>query len=131
MLDSWGSDLIVGLLATLFGGTLRVFMLLSPEMGSEPTARRKGESWWAVARRQADEGTSVAAAMPASAKLAMFAVYGLLVVIWVSIAISPVEMRWLAFLVGTVAGYVVVEFVFRAGKRSGAGGSSSDRRVST
>jgi hypothetical protein len=131
MLDSWGSDLIVGLLAMLFGGTLRVFMLLGPEGRPEPAARRKGESWWAVARRQADEGASVAAAMPASGKLAMFAVYGLLVVIWVSIAISPVEMRWIAFFVGMLAGYVVVELVFRAGKRTGAGGSSSEKRVPT
>lgn len=131
MLDSWGSDLIVGLLAMLFGGVFRVFMLLSPDKRPEPTARREGESWWALARRQADEGVSVTSAMPASAKLAMFAVYGLLAVIWVSIAISPVEMRWIAFFVGAVAGAVVVELVFRAGKRTGAGGSSSDKTVST
>jgi hypothetical protein len=131
MLDSWGSDLIVGLLAMLFGGTLRVFVLLRPEGRPEPIARRKDETWRATARRRADEGASFAAAMPASAKLAMFAIYGLLAVIWVSIAISPVEMRWVAFVVGVAAGYVVVELVFRAGKRTGASGSSSDKRDST
>lgn len=130
MLDSWGSDFIVGLMAMLLGGILRVFMLVTPQMQTAPRARRKGQTWWAAAKRRADEDASVAKTMPASAKLATFAVYGLLAVIWMSIAISPVEMRWIAFFVGVVAGYLAVELVFRAGKRSG-GGSPSDEGVST
>jgi hypothetical protein len=130
MLDSWGSDVIVGLMAMLLGGTLRVFMLVTPRLQTDPSARRKGESLWAAAKRRADEGASVTRSMPASAKLATFAVYGLLAVIWVSIAISPVEMRWIAFFVGVIAGYLVVELVFRAGKRTG-GGSPTENRAAT
>jgi hypothetical protein len=40
-------------------------------------------------------------------------------------------MRWIAFFVGALAGYFVVDVVFRLGKRTGAGGSLSDKQVST
>lgn len=69
-----------------------------------------------AARRQADEGTH----LPRSAKLAALALYGLLAVIWVSIAVSPIEVRWLAFGVGFVLGWVVHEVVFRLARRSAA-----------
>jgi hypothetical protein len=125
MLDSWGSDVIVGLMAMLFGGMLRVFTLVTPRPQTDQSLRRDGESWWGAVKRRREENSRVTATMPASAKLATLAVYGLLAVIWVSIAISPVEMRWIAFLVGVVAGYFVVEQVFRAGKRAG-GEQASD-----
>ena len=115
MLDAWGSDVVVGLFAVLFGGTLRVFMLFAPSETTRPeTRRREGETWRQTVRRSAEQGREV----PQSTKLATLALYGLLAVIWVSIAISPIEMRWLAFAVGFAVGYVVLEVVFRLAKRS-------------
>jgi hypothetical protein len=115
MLDSWGSDVIVGLFALLFGGTFRVFMLLAPPP-QRRQQRREGETWLQAARRQADQG----AQLPRSAKLAGLALYGLLAVIWASIAISPVEMRWIAFAVGFVIGLATIEGIFRFARRSAA-----------
>lgn len=115
MLDSWGSDVIVGLFALLFGGTFRVFMLVAPPPQGRQQ-RREGETWLQTARRQADQGTH----LPRSAKLAALALYGLLAVIWVSIAISPVEMRWLAFAVGFIVGLAALEGIFRFARRNAA-----------
>lgn len=112
MLESWGSDLIVGLFALLFGATLRIFALLAPP--PQRAGKREGESWRQVAMRQAEVGTH----LPTSAKLATLALYGLVAVTWVSIAVSPVEMRWLAFAVGAALGWGILETVFRVAKRT-------------
>ena len=119
MLDTWGSDLVVGLMAALLGGTLRIFALVLPESRTATSLRHQGESWLAAVRRRADEDTRTAAALPKSSIVATVALYGLIAVIWISIAISPVEWRWAAFIVGAAVGYAVVELTFRAGRRTG------------
>ncbi len=119
MLDTWVSDVVVGLFAMLFGGTFRLMMLLAPESATRAT-RVEGETWVQTARRQADAG----AHLPRSAALAACAVYGLLAVIIVTIRISAVEMRWLAFAVGFAVGLAVFEIVFRLAKRSSAAPAS-------
>jgi len=113
MLDTWGSDVIVGLFALLFGGTFRVFMLFAPPPQTRQQ-RREGETRLQVSRRQADQG----AQLPRSTKLATLALYGLLAVICVSIAVSPVEMRWPAFAVGFLTGLATLEGIFRFARRS-------------
>jgi hypothetical protein len=117
MLDTWGSDLIVGLMAALLGGTFRIFAIVVPPTRPNRNDRREGETLWSAAMRRAEEDK--AASLPKSAKLATMALYGLVAVIWISVAISPVEWRWIAFVVGTAVGYVVVELAFRAGMRTG------------
>ncbi len=122
MLDTWMSDVVVGLFALLFGLVFRLMMLFAPPSETRAT-RREGETWWETARRQADEGAN----LPKSARFAAFALYGLLAVIIVTIRISAVEMRWLAFAVGFALGLAVFEVVFRLAKRSAAtaGGSAA------
>jgi hypothetical protein len=111
MLETWGSDVVVGLFALLFGGAFRMFALVVPR---PPTDRLEGETMWEAARRHAHEE---ARPRPRSAILAALAVYGLLAVIVLTIVFSPVEMRWLAFAVGTAVGAAVVQVFFRLGKR--------------
>lgn len=119
MLDTWGSDLIVGLMAALLGGTFRIFAIVAPPTRPNRNDRREGESFWSAAMRQAKEDTGTAGSLPKSAKLATVALYGLIAVIWISVAISPVEWRWIAFVIGTAGGYVAVEVAFRGGMRTG------------
>jgi hypothetical protein len=131
VLDTWGSDLIVGLMAALLGGTLRIFAIVAPTSRPDRDGRRPGESFWSAAKRSAEEGESTASSLPRSAKLATVALYGLIAVIWISIAISPVEWRWIAFVIGTAIGYVVVELAFRAGRRTGGDQPSTGGHLAT
>jgi hypothetical protein len=114
MLDTCGSDVVVGLFALLFGAAFRTFALVVPR---PPTDRREGETMWEAARRHAEEG---ARPWPRSEILAVLAVYGLLAVIVLTIVFSGVEMRWLAFAVGTALGAGAIEAVFRHAQRGAA-----------
>ena len=125
MLDTWGSDLVVGMFAFLLGGTFRSAMLFAPPAQVPESDRREGESAWRYGRRLAQEQADANPELPRSGWIAVIAAYGLLVVTWVSIAISPVEMRWLAFFVGAVVGWVVIEVVFRLAKRNATPGEPS------
>ncbi|MGH3015736.1 MAG: hypothetical protein ACRDNR_14600 [Gaiellaceae bacterium] len=115
MIDSWINDLVLTLSGLITGALIGAVGILTPPDRARRAERRPGESFLEASRRAARESPHA----PRSALIASLGLWGFLAVLIVSIALSPLEMRWLLFFAGLAVGALAINglgWLVRQGK---------------
>jgi hypothetical protein len=115
MIESWVNDVVLTLSGMIAGSLIGTVGVFTPPDQRRRERRRPGESFLDHSRRMARESPHA----PRSVLIASLGLWGFLAVLIVSIALSPLEMRWLLFFAGLAVGALAINglgWLVRQGK---------------
>ena len=114
MLADWANTIVLVALGVGLGTAATLTQLLAPPAWEEIARSRKpGEGPWQASQRHADEQAELMKTAPRPFKLAAQAQLALVVVLVLTIWLSPVELGWWRLLISVGAGIVVTWLAFR------------------
>jgi hypothetical protein len=118
MLSSWANAIVLVALGLGLGAVACLVQLLTPpawESAREKIfrSRKTGEGRFRAFRRRADEQSELINIAPRGFRLAFYAQGALLVVLILTVWLSPVELGWWTLLLSIGAGALLMWLVFR------------------
>jgi hypothetical protein len=119
MLDPWANNAVIFLFGLIIGAIASLATLLDPREHNMP--RRPGETFIQWQQRVLSEQNRQLEAAPTSVAATGGAFLGVVVVLVVSVLLSPLEMRWWYFLAGLAVGLALLRGVYELAKRGRLG----------
>ena len=117
MLTSWANHIVLAALGLSLGGVARLTLILTPPAWEEILGSRKvGEGFFRGARRRADEQAALVLTGPRPFRLAARAQLGVLVVLVLTLWLSPAELGWWTIALSIAAGAGLVDLVYRVAR---------------
>lgn len=114
MLASWANTIVLVALGLGLGAVACLVWLLTPPAWEDiRRSRKEGEGWFSASRRRADEQSELIRTGPRGFRLAAQAQLALLVVLILTLWLSPVELGWWTLLLSIGAGALLTWLVFR------------------
>jgi len=114
MLASWANTIVLVALGLSLGAVAMLAQLLAPpELKKILHSRRKGEGMFRGSRRRADEQSELMKTGPRGFRLASRAQVALLVVLILTVWLSPVDLGWWTLLLSIGAGALLMGLAFR------------------
>jgi hypothetical protein len=128
MLASWANTIVLVALGLGLGAVATLARLLAPPAWDEILrSRKKGEGLFRGSTRRADEQVELMKTGPRGFRLASRAQLALLVVLILTVWLSPVELGWWTLLLSIGAGVLLMWLAFRLARSGRLQAGSASR----